>query len=204
MNKDNTRRKKSTTDSIKNQGYCRKQFYVSAFAVFLTFGTLAAYIIVSNSQNEKTRKSLELTKRSIDLADSNFVIENRAWVGVEHTSNAPSELSVDIRNFGKTPAENLCHGDTALLCHMTPTKRPHVIIGKATSISPDGRDNIVIPSTFSDEVFQTINEGKIGICYYGIITYTDIYGRRDTTEFMYMFNSLSSPQLQRIGINRMK
>jgi hypothetical protein len=62
----------------------------------------------SDSSISLTNKSLLLTKESMDLGDSNFEIQNRAYLslnGVEmDTSNDIVVVSVGIINNGKTPA----------------------------------------------------------------------------------------------------
>jgi hypothetical protein len=196
MNKDNTRRKKQHADRIKTEGYHRKQYYISIAAVLLTFGSLCAYIVVSLVQNFNTREALKATQRSVNLADSNFTIENRAWVGTCQTV-VSNGLTVYIKNFGKTPAESLCIGYTTLLRNTPPINRPHVNMNKPTSLSPDEETDISFTQILAKEKI-------VGNCYYGIVTYTDIYGKRDTTEIMFMHNAPNSPQLERIGINRMK
>jgi hypothetical protein len=140
--------------------------------------------------------SNRFTRQSLELAERNYIIENRAWVGICQ-ENITYGFLVYVKNFGKTPAESLCIGKTAFFSNTPPSKRPYVIMDRPTSMSPDEQTKIDFPQLTGE------NNGK-GTCYYGIITYTDIYGRRDTTEFMYMDNVRSTPQLQRIGINRMK
>ena len=157
----------------------------------------------AHRQNEISDSTNANTRQSIELAESNFIIENRAWVGVQYSQISAYDLQVIIKNFGKTPAENVRIGDTAFICNKIPSNRPQVMLDKPTAISPDApKDIFISPKFFNNIVPQNILDGKTGICYYGIVTYTDIYNRIDTTEFMFFSKSMAN--LQRIGINRMK
>jgi hypothetical protein len=167
----------------------------------------------SNSVDQRKRdsasfvmsdSSLKLTRQSNQTIQENFIVENRAWVGVEYSNSFPMyDLSLRIKNFGKTAAENVRWGDTAFPCNTIPAKRPHVTYTKPTAMSPDGTNNIDIPLNLptGNTVPDVLSQGKTGVCYYGIITYSDIYNRTDTTEFMYFLNGGT---LTRIGTNRMK
>ncbi len=210
MNNENNKRRASACEAKEKMSYQRKQYIISGFAAFLTLGSLTAYILVSIFQGEKTREALKLTERSINLADSNSRIENRAWVGIESEPKSilhlSWEFSVDIKNFGKTPAESLCIGKR--FC-FSPLIRPSVIMGNPISISPGGTDKIDIPLTgINDSTFAKISDGRIKLYYYGIITYKDISGGIDTTEFMFLCGKPSemegAVELKRTGINRMK
>ena len=146
----------------------KKKLSYQRIAIILTFGTLLAYIVVSIFQGIKTRETLKLTERSINLADSNFIIENRAWVGVSQQGFDPN-MFVYVKNFGKTPAESLCIGHTTLICNTPPINRPQIIMEKPTSLSPSEI------GTRIDFTQKYVREKIVGNCYYGIITYTDIH-----------------------------
>lgn len=181
-----------TTAALLVAGYL---FYETHTQVKISHDALVHQMFSDSCNGVRDSIALNLTRKSNERAEENFIIENRAWVGVSQ-SNGSGDLEVYIKNFGRTPAESLCIGKTSIFRNTPPTIRPNVKMSQPTSLSPDEPITIRFAQTFVD--------GKMGTnCCYGIITYKDIYNRRDTTEFMFMCGGFGY-EWQRIGINRMK
>lgn len=159
----------------------------------------------------------EQTKRSVDIAERNFTIENRAWVGLETYPNPVPYMkdqstsryiggTFEIANYGKTPAESLCVGYTmsygipfdpaALKFSFEPTRM----------LVPSGNYRVTFEKPIGNENLSgKLNNGQVPLYFYGIVIYKDIYQHVDTTEFTFKYIGLGGqkPPIP-VGINRMR
>jgi hypothetical protein len=165
--------------------------------------------------NESVKQS-EKTERSIELAQENFRIENRAWVGLTHPPTHKGGIygvmggqvySIEIRNFGKTPAESLRYWKSFFFSNQLP--RPKITSAfseESRTLSPDEpfSINIRIDSSFSENLLAKIRLNTKSLFLYAIITYKDIYGIVDTTEFVGRYNPSEDIFVPSGTFNRMK
>jgi len=189
-----------------------------------TMGMLFIFILVSTYQSCQTIKSLACTdtsnaytRRSLELAETNYIIENRAWVGltkpVKASENATEiggigfHFDWQIQNFGKTPAESLCIGYNASIGDIP--NNPKFIFKPPCMLSPSQPNDCKFFYPIPDESLrQKIRTDRKKIYFLGILTYKDIYGRTDTTQFTFLYNPPFLPtsdgyEMLPVGTNRM-
>ena len=210
----NKQRKKTNIFSIYGYGVTINDL-TQTFLVMLGIINLIVIFWISLNQAELSRKALlnteisnNYTLASIKLAEKNFIIENRAWVGIvsevhrNYTGGIGSDLeaSISFRNFGKTPAENVHVGcsfgflpNHSKVSFNTPFTIPPTESSSASAHVPK----------YPDSLFRKINDGQIHFYFFGVITYTDIYKGLDTTEFTFLYENKTDTFIP-AGFNRMK
>jgi hypothetical protein len=112
MNKENTQRKECARQKNKQDSYYRISNIISGIVAFATLGTLITYVIVSISQNDKTRESLKLTQRSLELTEQSIKIAESALetdrrnFEIRKKETRP-DISIDIVEFGGIAVNNI-------------------------------------------------------------------------------------------------
>ena len=154
-------------------------------------------------------------EKNTKLVEQNFRIENRAWVGLSSLPKTGTDygmcrgqsFNITIKNFGKTPADSLRHGDTLFFSNGLPKPKIIGISKESRVFSPNESTSFVIPipKNFSDTLIEKIKRGKTRLFVYSIITYKDIYGIVDTTEFIGVYDTIWKNRFNPYGIDsRMK
>jgi len=159
--------------------------------------------INSLAQNKKDSTSLAvaessnvLTRKTLELAQKRFIIDNRPWVGIKSMTLDTFEIgknvwvSVGIQNYGKTPA-------TKLDCWIG--IEPHTILtfnvfGNTGTIKGIKPSSVLPPSEVTfykmptdgkiDKLaFESYNKKEFFMYVYGRIAYSDPFKGKDTTTF---------------------
>ena len=151
-------------------------------------------------------KSADQTEKAVREATDNFKVDQRAWVGlmgsnhvfVEITKGSPVKASVDIANFGRTPALNEASFNKFVnhpIGQPMPTfsgcakrlKLPGVTLMPSASanvtITTDRPGSAGFPVIVSDADIQGINNGKVQLFLSGCIWYDDVFGSPHRTEY---------------------
>lgn len=191
--------------------------------VYATIATFIAFALVSWKQSCQTREALQYadtaninTKRSIDIAEKNARIENRAWIALEmnqpprtriegsENGNLISNVSWTITNFGKTPAENMLMGHYTCIGDLPAYKNRNIVFEQPYTMSPNEEKSYdCFHIIKSDSIRERIESKRTKFCFYGIIIYNDIYGITDTTDFGFIYAGDNAP-MKSIGTNRIK
>jgi hypothetical protein len=217
-----------STQELDNHSepYCQK-FLRRWLIVFFT-GALACYTALLYTLTGKQAKEASansdtanvFTRRSIDLAERNFIIENRAWVclrnpakaqaNVERENEVGFDFTWEIQNFGKTPAESVCIGYNYSIGKTPDPNNRTLILDTPRTLSPGEVHNCTFFQPIkNDSLNARIREQRTRLYFFGMITYKDVYGRIDTTEFTFLFNSpeffsYRGVDMLPVGINRIK
>ena len=159
-------------------------------AVVTSLGTVAAVIVVycmSHSANE-------LTGRNIELMDSNFVVENRAYINVVNprtSINAFGDtlVSIDVTNFGKTPAFSAY--DCCMYCRSKIGTPPCDPLSLTRSVPGDcmiaPSESLVIPFSRNQKHWDwDVNCAKQ---IFGVIYYADYRKNPHKTVFAFQFEN---------------
>jgi hypothetical protein len=114
-----------------------------------------------------------------------------------------SEFFLQFKNFGKTPAESVSFGYRIAFNPIDQNRRGYQYIPPLV-ISPTQAINKQLRVPFmSDSLYERIIMGKQNVYLCALITYKDIYGRADTTEFSFVYYGRTY-EIMPFGINRMK
>lgn len=184
-------------DQIKKITWPERTLAIATVVLVLVTSVLAFYTykLFSESVGQS-----EKTQRSIELAQENFRIENRAWVGLTHPPTHKGSIyglmvgqvySIQIRNFGKTPAESLRYWKSFFFSNQLPKPKITTPFSEESrTLSPNEQFSIDIgvDSSFDENLLAKIGRQK-RLFLYAIITYKDIYGIIDTTEFVGIYDS---------------
>jgi hypothetical protein len=169
--------------------------------------TILVFILVAVSQHSDTRdsialadSSLVLSQKSLQLAQQNFQIENRPYIGISSIAcdtfavHKINTITVIYKNYGKVPAVKLS---------ILMTSQVHLVPDYARFDYPDAEKNrktiFVLPpgewgsaSIGLDPLrrteYDSILTGRSFLYAYGIFTYTDVFGGKDTTTFCGIYN----------------
>jgi len=186
-----------------------------AIAALATLIVFSVSIVVQSCQTReslaKTDTSNAYTRRSLELAEQNYIIENRAWVGLEDFpqivptntvvimdaksgKQRPEEIEIKfgIKNFGKTPADSIYIRDS---CIIASTRKdfifPQIPVDTYKgrwAMSPNQVIYCVNPIT--KKQWSGVFDGNARLFICGIIIYKDIYRKTvDTTSFAYEIKS---------------
>ena len=187
---------------FKESRYEKPTFWIqTSLAVIglLTLIGFVAFSIINHIDSANSLKSANNhfdsanadTKKSLALTEENFRIENRAWVGLVREPSGEmgdlryGELSLHIQNFGKTPAES-----AYISINYFPSWKKVVLQRLAfeppRTISPS--QSIEFERVYNpplDSIGQQIFNKNLIMYLHGFIAYKDIYGGKDTTEFLF-------------------
>ena len=158
------------------------------FPIFLTFCTVITSVLLVRNSYRQTAIALEGTR-----------VGNRAYLSVENIDFAdvqistPITLSLNIRNFGKTPAyKTITRCAAGVLGQIPDNAFTHV-----DSITPD-TGFVVGPGSFlpisvridtiSPIGIQKIAKGELVLYLLGNIAYRDVFGKPHFTHFLYTWN----------------
>lgn len=182
--------------------------------ILTALALIVAYNLFTETQREVKNSSdaLRIADSSLDLTQKNSIIENRAWVGlVREPSRISGDLDIwnvrgNIQNFGKTPAEsarislNYFPSGKKLVLRRLMFEPPRVI-----SPSQSIDFNISFES-HSEDTTQRVYKNEMVMYMHGFVTYKDVYGGRDTTEFLFYLDTIPNvPKLIPVsGHNWMK
>jgi hypothetical protein len=161
-------------------------------------------------QSNAAISAAESTKQSIKLAETNYIIENRAWIGLENVpqlvpntttyistgngNDRPEEVAIafSIHNFGKTPADSLFFSYNYFVNKVTDNNFildfPNILGVCGEVMSPNQTNNYI--ANLSKEQTRNIYRGwwKYTFVFYGIIVYKDIYRiKTDSTRFCFLY-----------------
>jgi len=152
-----------------------------AIAALATLIVFSVSIVVQSCQTReslaKTDTSNAYTRRSLELAEQNYIIENRAWVGLEDFpqivptntvvimdaksgKQRPEEIEIKfgIKNFGKTPADSIYIRDSCIIA----STRKDFIFPQIPVDTYKGRWQCPQPS---DLLCQSHNEKTVERCF---------------------------------------
>ena len=156
-----------------------------------------------NASINASNKSIALAQRTVEIADSNMRIDNRAWVGFVNIRKDDEPLSVNtvvvvtFQNYGKTPADSCIVEVTYSYEHKmnirTLPKRNIKTFPSLIAVSPS---QPIFSSVKLSEIIDnlrpihidSINQGLAFLFVYGIATYKDLFDQHDTTTFCYYYD----------------
>lgn len=150
---------------------------------------------------------LKQSMAQTELARNNFIADQRAWVGLmgsnhvflEIAKGSPIKASVDIENFGRTPALN----EASLNKFANrPVDKPMPTLGGCSkrpklagvTLMPSASANVTITTDtpgsagfpiiiISDADVEGISRGKVQLFLSGCIWYDDVFGNSHRTEY---------------------
>jgi len=150
--------------------------------------------------SQAARDSADSSQTTLNEATKNFIVDERAWVGVELKMDnfgplAPSYFTYTFKfkNYGRSPALNIWTIDNAWAYGLKFPASPYYVKKMPTpfevhSTSPlfPGEEH-AMPGTshISQPQIDEIGKGHLWWYSYGIITYDDIFGQHHTTHFCY-------------------
>jgi hypothetical protein len=197
----------------------KKDFVNITIQFIIALGTIASVLIVwcmTSQQNRNTENILKATQRSSDIADSNYIIENRAWMALQMNEPPRAQIVADdsggyvanitwkINNIGKTPAEDVHMGHSTCISNVPDFRNRKIIYELPYTFAPgEERSYSCDHKITNDAVIRSLNTKRSNLFLYGIIAYKDIYGRSDTTEFIFAHAGYNLPMTP-VGINRIK
>ena len=200
------------TSKRQNQIWVNKHFkdwlliiatlILAFFTASLWFETHKSVLLVNDSISEM--------KKSNNLFEKNFLIENRAWVGL---TESPVNGVFHIKNLGKTPALNVKVAQRLYHSNLIKIKIwPGDFINFGTLSQNETRDLPFIsihPPSFRKlgDILRRLKHQYVkSIIFYNylIIIYQDIYGGIDTTELTYTYDIKDTSVLISGTISRMK
>jgi hypothetical protein len=165
------------------------------FIEVLGFGGLIWYCIISQRELRVFDEERKTMENEFKVAQTNSVLEQRAWVGVigfdaEFTPNSSSPEQVKfgeiIKNSGKTPAINVVPivGGYRNKKDIPATDAFPNPINSADFLMPDNTS--IIPSTLPPNQVNA-SDVEAGKSYYiaGTIWYDDIFGNHHWSQFCY-------------------
>jgi hypothetical protein len=140
----------------------------------------------------------EISAKAIEISEKMGRAQVRAYVGVsagqiDFTDLRYPVATIEIRNFGQTPAYDLRWWIHSWIEHYPLA----VELPEPSEDFPMGQ-NVMgpgIPSTqgidlgvrIKDEPFRLLSEGKAAIYIYGGITYRDVFSSNQSTKYMLFF-----------------
>lgn len=155
-----------------------------------TIGTVLVVYFMTSQQNRLSEQSLLAAKRSIELTDSSYIVQNRAYILSQIPTrtvllDGTEAVSIPLVNYGKTPAYNLCmdikyrHCDTIL-------NHPRNLVYSKTKwekiLAPQYPDTEYVPHDPDTTYWR--KKGKYYLVF-GKIWYTDFVGQQHFTTFAY-------------------
>jgi len=192
-------------------------YFIIAITIILAVLNYLLFEITSKSVNlvkdsvAEMKKADSIAESALELSKKNFIIENRAWVGLDNVTN---EDMLRIKNFGKTPAEDIWIGQKQFKSFTNFPTRPRINsidFKKIGTLSPTENRHveflgITIPQNPADGeyVIEKVRGKNVLYCLYGVIVYRDIYGGRDTTEFSFIADTVGHYGFLPFVINGMK
>jgi len=174
--------------------------WLEVIAVLTAIGLL----IVNICQSRSNEKAAVATQKSVEHADRNFRIDERAWIELEHIETqrlqAPPSwhgggllvLRVSLKNYGKTSGRNL----------VIKTNTRGIVEGKATEsnikeflehLLPERAPSVLAPGISTDTVkfggLVQLPHKSFGLLqttdYVGRIEYDDVFGLHHWSTFCY-------------------
>ncbi len=159
-------------------------------------------IAISDSSLKVTKEGIELSNanenKSLELAQNAFNAENRPYLYIKEFTLANVVIGKEwtlksvITNVGKIPALKarctyIIRLDTFIYHHEFPFDKSVTI--QIPSTPPTGGFNLN-PNTavISQERFDAINNKRIYLCFYGKISYTDIFKGDYFTTFCIIYD----------------
>jgi hypothetical protein len=154
-------------------------------------GIIATVIVVyfmTSEQNRISEQTLYATKKGMELADSSYVVQNRAYVlpqlpSVATMPDGTPAVSIPFVNYGKTPAYRFCMQIRYQLwdtIREDPKSYTYSWSKYEKTLAPQYPDTEYIPR---DSVYWKVPGGKIFT--YGKIWYIDFVGKQHFTTFAY-------------------
>lgn len=179
-------------DIVRDRGKVFREYIL--IGITFTLALFTAYLW-SDTHNlaKTTAESLELARKADSAATQNFIIQNRAWIGVEKPPNVWDDgwkFQAVIKNFGKTPAINVRVLTGGFFTRKNLGGNITTKLVETTALTPNSAYNVSI-ATENRAKFQNVNvevemwNKKLFLFYKLVIIYDDIYNVTDTTEFIY-------------------
>lgn len=155
--------------------------------------------------------SLEVSKESVKIIQSNFEIENKSYVLFNNIKidtlaiNKPEQITVSVKNFGKTPILILY---TKIGMMLDPSDNPKTLYYEKENIRylniflSNGQD-IALPYksfTITPELFAPIMAGNIFLYVYGEVLYSDNTTGK-TYSYVYCMRILSNARFAPTSFN---
>ena len=192
------------------RNYKIKKKDIQLAAIVVNIIAVVAFIWIGYCQHTDTLKSialadssLKLSKQSLDIAQRNFQIENRPYLGVKEISiidtiswlNIRPRFMVIFENYGKIPATDVRITSQAYAFSITAYKIENFGFDttdtKYSSVLPPGEKasiDVVYPFVMNEINIANIFNKRFFVYVYGLITYSDVFGGKDSTSFSYIMN----------------
>jgi hypothetical protein len=213
--------------AVKESNYSRGNFWLQLVLVACSIAMLYTVYKLSSAQNEitnntlkfqiqktfsdsisqhikdslafkKTDSSLGLTSQSIELAQRNFRIENRPWLGIKYILIDTFEIykrpsfNVFFKNYGKTPAINArfvgyVEGHSIQTYNGFDFVHDKNGLNHSSVLSPGDTAYVHVWGDYVLNEIASFNLKRKNFYMYvfGIVTYSDVFNGRDTTTFSY-------------------
>lgn len=152
------------------------------------------------NQSKAARDNADAAKKTIEIAQENIRLDQRAWVGIkggilkgEIKQGQKLSFVVEFQNTGRTPALDVIA--TTGYNFIYPTKQ-RVMSGRSQDLSGGSvaspNFTFTISRDFSEKDVQRL-ENKEAIFVYGMITYRDIFNNKHTTYFCTYYDGQAHP-----------
>jgi len=179
------------------------KYWLEAAAVAAALGLLITnfgQMLATQKAADAAEENLGLTRQSVQDAAQNFELDERAWVGLTGTSlqqveaNKPIEITVGIRNSGKSPAKNFHSVSWIQIAYLPRDRLSFELVDKEPA-GGKGSHAVIFPSTvpfYTSAVshgsitapqIESVRHGRLQIFVFGTFWYDDIFGIHRWTQF---------------------